>query len=107
MDGTGRHIFSDAWVTHALKEATSWVRQAGVNLTYDAPTTTLKVTCPDCGGRIRVANDATTDVWCAGLGVVQGPAQLGEPFPVHYGPCGATWPRHTWPYLLTRTNQAG
>lgn len=90
------------WAVHTVR---SWVAQARVVLSYDAPIVALKdVVCGECGeDQLRVRADASTAVWCAARLAVQGPAAEGDPWPVVYA-CGTTYPRHTWLDLLAATD---
>jgi hypothetical protein len=90
-DRTGR------WIAGRLQ---SMVRRARVAASYDAPAKPLRdVYCPECGGEMRVSEDASSGVWCAGTWPVEGPAERGERWPVTER-CGATWPRGAWVQLL-------
>ncbi|WP_435111912.1 DUF7341 domain-containing protein [Nocardiopsis synnemataformans] len=96
------HLGEDSELAQEMVRALARLRAiARVLLAYDAPTTFLRdVVCPECGGRLRVAADASTDVRCAG-GEVAGPARPGEPWPVRAPGCGAVWRRWQWADLLS------
>lgn len=95
----GRPLLGDHWADRIYRELCSWASDARVTLSYLAPVVTLQVVCPDCGGELKVRQDATSDVWCIGRRTVEGPALEDEPWPVTYR-CGAVWPRITWIQLL-------
>ncbi|MGI5171902.1 hypothetical protein ACQEU3_46925 [Spirillospora sp. CA-253888] len=76
------------------------VQRARIAADYDAPIVSLReVHCPYCGGELRVRADASSAVWCAGRWPVQGPAMVGERWPVT-ARCGATWDQGGWVRLL-------
>jgi hypothetical protein len=76
------------------------VARARIAADYDAPIVPLRdICCPECGGEMRVRQDASSAVWCAGSWLVEGPAPRGEPWPVRAA-CGASWPRGAWVALL-------
>jgi hypothetical protein len=95
-----------AWAVARLR---SWVSACRVLLTYEARTIELaRWHCPECGGRVRTRVDGDTQVWCAGVGAVHGPPVSDEaPFPVVYGPCGATWSKGQWVDFMTRQQPTG
>jgi hypothetical protein len=87
-------------VRELVRDMQSWARSAKVALSYEAPIVDLgEVYCPECGGVLRVHDDASSDVWCAG-----GPwprCVLPSRREVAWTPgCGATWPRGQWLMLL-------
>lgn len=94
----GSLLLDDRWADRLYREVRSWTADIRVTLSYLAPIVALRVRCPDCGGEMRVREDASSDVWC--IGVLEGPALEGEPWPVR---CGARWPRLTWVQLLDQT----
>lgn len=80
------------------------VARARIAADYDAPIVPLKdIVCPECGGELRVREDASSPVWCAGRWTVEGPAWVGEAWPVGVV-CGARWPRGAWVQLLEETD---
>jgi hypothetical protein len=73
----------------------AYVNLAKRALDYDAPTATLRdVVCPYCGGDLRVAADASSDVWCVNTGCVDEEGRR------HW------WPRREWVFLLERMGVA-
>lgn len=69
------------------RELEALVRAARIALGYDAPMKTLAdMACGNCGGVLRVASDASTDVRCAGT--------------EENLPCGTVYRRHEWVQLL-------
>jgi len=73
----------------AASSLRAYVGLAKTALAYDAPVATLRdVACPYCGGRLRVAADASSDVWCSS------PACKDDRGHRH------TWPRRSWGLLL-------
>jgi len=91
--------------THDVKQlhddVQSWVRSARVALSYDVPAVDLQgFVCNQCGGGLRVLADASSDVWCAGGVVLEGPLLPGRRGPLRTEGCGATWPRGQWVLLL-------
>lgn len=63
------------------------VRKGRTLLGYDLPDRTLRWKCGECSGTLKIAADASSDVWCAGL--------PGEPS------CGVRYPREEWYRLFT------
>lgn len=94
-------LLPDAWPLTVYRAARSWSADARVALSYLAPMMTLKPSCPDCGGELRVRADATSDVWC--LGILEGPVLEDADFPLR---CGAVWPRLLWVTLLDQAKQS-
>lgn len=74
-------------VVKIRRDLEALVRQARVTLGYEAPQRILADTvCGNCGGALRVASDAQSDVKCAGT--------ESEP------PCGTVYKRWEWMELL-------
>jgi hypothetical protein len=110
----GRPVLADAWAQRALRRAKSWSSTARLALSYDAPIVEITGTqCSECGGRLLVRADATSDLWCAGVpgraagvwtgehpGRLEGPSLEGDAWPRPDRGCGARWPRHGWLALL-------
>lgn len=102
----GRPVLDDTWARRALVRAKSWASTARLALSYDAPVVELTgCQCSECGGRLLVREDASSNVWCAGVPgrVWVGPAWEGEPWPMVDRGCGTTWRRHEWPALLAQS----
>lgn len=92
----------------ALAAVRGWVSACRVLLGYDARAIELaNWHCADCGGRVRTRADDESIVWCAGLGVVEGPALEYEEMPVVYGSCGAKWGKGEWVDFMQRQWQRG
>lgn len=74
---------TDEDIDDFLRAMRSFVRRAKILLGHEQPSMAIQGTvCGECGGTLRVAIDASTDVRCAGL-----PGQPG---------CGTRYPRHQW-----------
>jgi hypothetical protein len=74
--------------------SSGWVRRARLLLGYDKPRATLRdAVCPDCGGQLAVAADASSDVLCVGDGV--------NP------PCGRVYGQAQWIALAGRNFRGG
>jgi hypothetical protein len=77
------HLVEAARAIHAYS------RLAKTTLAYDVPIATLRdVVCLHCHGPLRVANDASSDVWCANPGCHDDEGRR------------RVWARSTWPFLL-------
>jgi len=100
----GRPAIGDDLARRIRRDLRAYASEARIVLSYEAPVVALRVRCPDCGGEMRVREDATSDVWCTGHLPVEGPARRGKPMPVTY-PCAARWSRFTWIQLLDQTTQ--
>lgn len=102
VDGKGLPVISEKEVDHVGHELRAWRSSARIALGYDVEIIQLpKRHCLECGGKLFVRKDASSDVWCRPTGgFVEGPALEGEPFPVRHQSCGFAWPRHTWIQLL-------
>lgn len=99
-----------------VRAARSWVHTARVALSWDVPVVALPDSwCPSCEGHhtLRVRQDASSDVWCAGrlIGPPRLPADTDWPgVRIHAGPidvdpdhihrCPARWPRNRWVLVL-------
>ncbi len=76
-------------VLDAARATRGFVQRARAALAYEAPVVTLRDSaCPHCQGDLRVAEDASSDVWCAN------PECLDEEGR------GRSWPRRNWIFLL-------
>lgn len=105
------HDLGGKWAERALRSCRSWASAARVALSYEAPIAELKISCPDCGGRLLVRSDASSDVWCggggglrdrdrSGRGRFEGPAREGEVWPIWQAGCGVRYPQVSWLLLL-------
>ncbi|MFJ9413060.1 hypothetical protein ACIRPT_02700 [Streptomyces sp. NPDC101227] len=71
-------------VTWTLKRLTKTAR---IQLGYEIPSRTLAETvCGACGGVLKVADDASSDVWCSGTSETP--------------PCGQVYPKEEWVSML-------
>lgn len=87
------HALGESHALEAAEAARSYVQRARAALCYDAPIVGLQdVTCPECGGELRVAEDASTDVWCSNRECLD---EEGR---------GRSWPRRNWVFLLEQLN---
>lgn len=83
------HVLGEEHVLEAAEAIRSYVQRAKVALSYDAPIVALRdVSCPECGGELKVAEDASTDVFCANRECRD---EEGRP---------RSWPRRNWVFLL-------
>lgn len=103
----GTPAIPDRLAQRILHELRGLSADARVVLSYLAPVVTLRVRCPDCGGEMRVREDATSDVWCIGRIPLEGPPVQGGRQPIGHVPCGARWSRFTWVQLLDTTTSTG
>lgn len=107
-DAGGEWLVTDLAVRRLLAEARSWASTARLVLRYDAPVVVLRdrhcgtPDAPGCGGQLKVREDASSDVWCAGIPGrhIPGPALPDESWPIPDRGCGARWTRLTWIDLL-------
>lgn len=103
VDGRGEPVVPEALVDRALRLLRSWRSTSRVALGYDIEVIELPHRhCLECGGKLVVRKDASSDVWCRPLDgrYIQGPALEGQPWPIPHESCGAVWPRNTWIQLL-------
>lgn len=105
VDQKGAYTVTPREAQRAVRDARGWVTTARLAMHYDVPIVDLPWRyCPECGGKLRVRQDASSDVWCCGTGeLVIGPANKDEPWPLKHHGCGAKWPRHSWLTLLDET----
>jgi hypothetical protein len=74
----------------------AYVALAKRALAYEAPVRSLRdVCCPACTGPLRVAADASSDVWCPSVGCRDAEGRRH------------VWPRQEWPFLLERLTKEG
>lgn len=99
-----------------VRAARSWVRTIRVALTWDVPVVALPDSwCPSCEHQhtLRVRQDASSDVWCAGrlIGPPRLPVDTNWPGtrihaapvdidPDHITRCTARWPKNRWVLVL-------
>lgn len=90
------HVVGEEHVQEAAQATRSFVQRARVALAYDAPIVALRdVSCPECGGELRVASDVSTDVWCANRECRDEDGR------------GRSWPRRNWVFLLEQLGSPG
>lgn len=81
------------WTHHACSQIRRFIKTARIMLHYDVPSRVLRdVVCGECGGRLVVAIDATSDVRCVG--------------PDDGVSCGQVYVRYSWVDLLERDERA-
>ena len=85
------HLAPPDQLEQAAAAAHAWATLARTVLGYEAPVVTLRdVRCPGCAQRLKVRQDASSDVWC--------------PTPDCLDDDGRrrSWSRAEWPFLLER-----